>query len=130
MLSPCSSLSLLVFCIFSSLLSQMTGGRLTVEGNAGQPREGFLGVKAFAGLSFDYDVELNGPQDAVVGYLYGESLTHHVLLHGATGAGVEEAAGGRPGHILYTYHKYFLMYSMERAGAHLSQVRKLPHTPP
>jgi hypothetical protein len=66
------------------LIDFMTGGRLSVRGNVGKPRAGFLGVKMFCGLAVDYPLVVSGPQDLVLGYAYIESCSHYIMLQGAT----------------------------------------------
>lgn len=84
----------------SVLVDFMTGGRLQVRGNEGKPRAGFLGVKMFCGLAIDYDIIVTGAQDLVVGYLYAESLSHHIKLQAAPSRRKQvAAAASKPGNV-------------------------------
>ena len=82
----------------SVLVDFMTGGRLQLRGNEGKARAGFFGVKMFCGLAIDYDVILTGSQDLVIGYLYAESLSHHIKLQAAP-SGSAQAAASMPGNV-------------------------------
>ena len=98
------------------LVDFMTGGRLQVRGNEGKERTGFLGIKMFAGLAIDYDVIITGSQDLAIGYLYAESLSHHIKLQGSSPSSshsmVAATAAGPPGNIAIRgvkIHAYQLM---------------------
>ena len=74
------------------LVDLMTGGRLSVRGNNGAPRDGFMGVKMFAGLAIDYDIVITGPQDVSIGYCYTESCSHHLMLQAAESTDTDAVA--------------------------------------
>ena len=82
----------------SVLVDFMTGGRLQLRGNEGKARAGFFGVKMFCGLAIDYDVIVTGSQDLVIGYLYAESLSHHIKLQ-ASPFESTQAAASMPGNV-------------------------------
>ena len=106
------------------LVDFMTGGRLQVRGNEGKERTGFMGIKMFAGLAIDYDVVVTGPQDLAIGYLYAESLSHHVKLQGSSSRGFDSgmatAAAGAPGNVAIRGVKIHAYQSMKKGGDNTS----------
>jgi hypothetical protein len=100
------------------LVDFMTGGRLQVRGNEGKQRSGFLGIKTFAGLAIDYDIIVTGPQDFAIGYLYAESLSHHIKLQNSSLSAASVASA--PGNIAIRGVKIHAYQAMEKGGANTS----------
>eukprot|EP01043_Picozoa_sp_COSAG02_P047385 COSAG02_NODE_4538_length_5235_cov_13.865204_2_plen_1325_part_00 len=98
------------------LVDFMTGGRLQVRGNEGKQRTGFMGIKMFAGLAIDYDIVITDSQDLAIGYLYAESLSHHVKLQGSSPSGPP----GIPGNIAIRGVKIHAYQLMKKGGDNTS----------